>query len=121
MGLGALAAELRSTLCRFAPEAVAALLHDAAYEVASQRLWLGFLGSRHLIVTSWQRLRLYDVDFLGGGVRPRYVHPIMSPADGIIVVLDAEAPDGGVDVALYLESDALSRLLQEWRQEPLVG
>lgn len=121
MGLGALAAELRSTLCRFTPEAVAGLLHDAAYEVASQRLWLGFLGSRHLIVTSWQRLRLYDVDFLGGGVRPRYVHPIMSLADGIVIVLDAEAPDGGVDVALYLESDALSRLLQEWRQEPLVG
>ena len=89
--------------------------------MAPQRLWLGFLGSRHLIVTSWQRLCLYDVNFFDGGVRPRYVHPIMSPVDGIVVVLDADAPDGGVDVAVYLEADALSRLLQEWRQESLVG
>ncbi|KAK8086200.1 transferase family protein [Apiospora phragmitis] len=81
---GALARQLRKTLRQFTPEAVAALLHDAAFEVAPQRLWRGFLGPRHVIVTSWLRTRLYDVDF-GFSVgdqgesksRPSYVHAVM--------------------------------------------
>ncbi|KAI1504022.1 transferase family protein [Biscogniauxia marginata] len=114
--LGALAGDLRRTMSRFTPDAVGALLHDAAHEASPQRLWQAFVGTRHLLATSWLRLPLYDVDFLGGSrrrrQRPRYVHPVMDKIDGIVQVMDAEVADGGVDVGLYLDADAMAALLE---------
>ncbi|KAK8009202.1 transferase family protein [Apiospora marii] len=121
---GALARQLRQALRQFTPDAVAALLHESAFEVAPQRLWRGFLGPRHLIVTSWLRTRLYDIDFgiysggdtsadeeaAGKGGRPRYVHAVMGKTDGILVLLDPVVDDGGVDVALYLDAEAMGEL-----------
>ncbi|KAK7979747.1 histidine kinase-like protein HHK3p [Apiospora arundinis] len=130
---GALARRLRQTLQQFTPDAVAALLHESTFEVSPQRLWRGFLGPRHLIVTSWLRTRLYDVDFLGGMPssseemvqeesdvterrrkmegRPRYVHAVMGKADGIVVLLDPMVEDdGGVDVAIYLDAEVMGEL-----------
>ncbi|KAK8078459.1 hypothetical protein PG996_004629 [Apiospora saccharicola] len=111
---GALARQLRETLQQFTPDAVAALLHESAFEVAPQRLWRGFLGPRHLIVTSWLRTRLYDVDFgisgseTGGSrTRPRYVHALMGKTDGILVLLGPAVEDGGVDVGVYLDGEAM--------------
>ena len=118
---GALARRLRRTLRRFTPDAVAALLHEAAFEAAPQRLWRGFLGARHLMATSWLRTRPYDVDFgiFSGGEgeaaaqkkrRPRYVHAVMGKADGVLVLLDPAVEDGGVDVAVYLDGEAMGEL-----------
>ncbi|KAK6826066.1 hypothetical protein PG987_013560 [Apiospora arundinis] len=125
---GTLARRLRQTLQQFTPDAVAALLHESAFEVSPQRLWRGFLGPRHLIVTSWLRTRLYDVDFFGGMSsgkederiewagkgkegRPRYVHAVMGKADGIVVLLDPVVEDdGGVDVAVYLDAEVMGEL-----------
>ncbi|KAK8134825.1 hypothetical protein PG984_006837 [Apiospora sp. TS-2023a] len=113
---GTLARQLRQALQQFTPDAVAALLHESALEVAPQRLWRGFLGPRHLIVTSWLRTRLYDVDFgISGGKeegskRPRYVHAVMGKADGILVLLDPAVEDGGVDVGVYLDGEAMEEL-----------
>lgn len=114
---GALARRLRQTLRQFTPDVVAALLHESAFEVAPQRLWRGFLGPRHLIVTSWLRTRLYDIDFgilsgdeAGSQKRPRYVHAVMGKADGIVVLLDPAMEDGGVDVAVYLDGEAMGEL-----------
>jgi hypothetical protein len=108
-----LALDLRQTMKAFTPDKMAAVLHDAAFEVSPQRLWLGFMGTLHLIVTSWQRLRLYEVDFEGDGVRPRYVHSVMQKVDGIVVVSDASVMGNGVDVALYLDSEAMEHLQEE--------
>ncbi|KAI5921990.1 transferase family protein [Camillea tinctor] len=106
------ASDLRQTMGRFTPAAVAALLHDAAYEVSPQRLWQAFVGARHLLVTSWLRLPLHDVDFDGSGRRPRYVHPVMGKIDGIVQVMDSDVGDKGVDVGLYLDEEVMAALLE---------
>ena len=132
---GALARRLRQTLRRLTPDAVAALLHEAAFEVAPQRLWRGFLGARHVLVTSWLRTRVYDVDFgmgcaspSGGGdapveghrERPRYVHAVMGKADGIVVLLDpVVGDDGGVDVAVYLDAEVMVQLRELVNRLPI--
>ncbi|KAI0594238.1 transferase family protein [Biscogniauxia sp. FL1348] len=109
--LGTLASDLRRTMGRFTPDAVAALLHDAAHEVAPQRLWQAFVGARHLLATSWLRLPLHEVDFDGSRQRPRYVHPLMEKIDGIVQVMDSPGADNGIDVGLYLDEEAMGALL----------
>lgn len=117
-GLGATARKLRKTMGLFTPDKVAAMLHDAAHEASPQRLWQAFVGARHVLVTSWLRLPLYDIDFVGGErrQRPRYVHPVLPLIDGIVLVMDS-APEGdaagGVDVELLLDSEDMQRLLKE--------
>ena len=126
--LGEVARELRRTMQLFTPDAVAAMLHDAAHEPSPQRLWQGFLGARHLIVTSWLRLPLYNIDFVGAGGGedgdagsrrrvPRYVHPVMMPCDGIILVMDSPVEEGAVDVSLFLDREVLQKLLTEEEAE----
>ncbi|KAI0136775.1 transferase family protein [Xylariales sp. AK1849] len=117
--IGELALKLRETLKLFTPDKMAAVLHDAAYEVSPQRLWLGFMGSLHIIATSWQRLHLYEVDFQGSGKRPAYVHAVMPKCDGILVILDPIVPDDGVDIALHLDSEAWSHFREEFNRERL--
>ncbi|KGO59606.1 Transferase [Penicillium expansum] len=108
--LGETASRIRATMKGFTADAVGAMLHDAAHEVSPQRLWQGFLGSEHTIVTSWLRLQLYEVDFMGGN-KPRYVHAVMPKMDGCVQVMDSAVGDGGMDVALYLDEVATGRLL----------
>jgi hypothetical protein len=108
-----IASQIRACLDRFTPEAIAAILHDEAHEVAPQRLWRAFLGTKHTLVTSWARLGVYDIDFVGSGLRPRYVHAIMPPMDGLLCVVDSETLDGGLDVALSLESETLQKFLKD--------
>ncbi|KAI2794047.1 hypothetical protein POX_a00637 [Penicillium oxalicum] len=107
------AAQIRRTLNLFTADKVGAMLHDAAYEVSPQRLWQAFVGSQHTLVTSWLRLQLYDVDFVGIGQRPRYVHAVMPKIDGCLQVMDSGIDDGGIDIALYLDAEAMERLLQD--------
>jgi hypothetical protein len=111
-----LALNLRQTMQLFTSDKMAAVLHDAAHEISPQRLWLGFVGTLHLIVSSWQRLRVYDVDFEGKGARPRYVHAVLQKSDGLLMLLDPLVSDGGVDVALYLDAEAMARFLEELRK-----
>lgn len=120
---------IRSTVAKFTPEALAAMLHDAAFEVTPRRLWQAFLGRRHVIVTSWVHQHLYEVDF-GTGSLPRYVEAVMPSCDGIVEIMEA-APTGadagvqhdskkqkhwsddGVDVSVCLEQEAMKRLVQD--------
>lgn len=108
-----IASEIRTCLDRFTPEAVAAILHEEAHEVAPQRLWRAFLGRKHTLVTSWARLGVYDIDFVGRGLRPRYVHAIMVAMDGLLCVMDSGTLDGGVDMSLCLESETMERFLKD--------
>ncbi|RHZ43171.1 transferase family protein [Aspergillus thermomutatus] len=109
--IGTIASQVRETLALFTPEKIGAMLHDAAYEISPQRLWQAFLGSRHVLVTSWLRLKVYEVDFVGDGNRPRYVHAVLPKLDGEVQVMDSGWDDNGVDVALYLEQEVMERFL----------
>jgi hypothetical protein len=64
------------------------LLHDAAHKVCAQRLWQAFLGWRHLILTPWLHLAIYEADF--GWGKPKYVDSVMAPCDGIVVIVEAQ-------------------------------
>ncbi|KAA8646068.1 uncharacterized protein ATNIH1004_007491 [Aspergillus tanneri] len=73
-----IAQRIRETLGQVnSPRAIAAHLHRLAFEKSPQRIWQGFLGRRHIMVTTWARAGLYEVD-LGLGARVRY-------ADGVFV------------------------------------
>ncbi|RYO95118.1 hypothetical protein DL766_005354 [Monosporascus sp. MC13-8B] len=72
-GIGAIAGSIKRTMSKFTAVAVSAYLYDAAHEVSPQRLWQGFLGSRHTLVTSWVRARAYEVAFCAMGGLARAV------------------------------------------------
>jgi len=84
-----LAEKINQEVSKFTPKAVGQLLHDEAFEVDPQRLWRVCLGKEHLLVTSWIYLGMQDVDFVGNskGGKLRYVEPVMSPCDGLVVIL----------------------------------
>ncbi|KAF2494694.1 hypothetical protein BU16DRAFT_511229 [Lophium mytilinum] len=81
------ATALTKALATFDEERVAALLHEAAFDDWSTRYWNSVLGTRNVIVTSWVRAGVWDVDF--GGGRCRYVEPLMPEVDGLVVVMEA--------------------------------
>ncbi|KFY21903.1 hypothetical protein V493_07020 [Pseudogymnoascus sp. VKM F-4281 (FW-2241)] len=111
VNLGPMASAIRETVTMFTSEKMGAMLHDAAFERSPQRLWQAFLGNHHTLVTSWLRLNVYGVDF-GGGVS-RYVHAVMPKMDGCVQVMDSSREIGGVDVSLYLDSLAMTKIIQE--------
>lgn len=115
--LGGVAVSIRQMMGRFTPEAVAAHLHDAAYEASPQRLWQGFLGARHTLVTAWTRAGVYEVDFVGDGKGPRYAQARMPRMDGLLQVMDV-GETGGFDVSLCLEREAMRRLLTDEKLWP---
>ncbi|KAF4202029.1 hypothetical protein CNMCM8927_000686 [Aspergillus lentulus] len=114
--IGTIASRIRQTMSLFTPDKFGAMLHDAAYEISPQRLWQAFLGTRHVLVTSWLRLKVYEVDFVGDENRARYVHAVLPKLDGEVQVMESGVDDNGVDVALYLEEDVMERFLAEQRQ-----
>ncbi|KAI0425134.1 transferase [Xylaria sp. FL1042] len=109
--IGAVAGAIRHTLSRFTPQAVSDHIYHTAHEVSPQRIWQGFLGSRHLLVTSWARARAYEVDLCGTGVA-RYVQAQMPFMDGLLQLMDV-AETGDFDVNLALERGAMKRLLRD--------
>lgn len=121
--IGGLASSIRNAVLLFTPGKVGAMLHDAAYEVSPLRIWQGFPGKRHIIVTSWLRLQVHQVDFEGTSIPPRYVHAIMPNVDGVLQVFDSITNDGGMDVSLYLDAKSMDNLLQDGalRNDPVIG
>ncbi|TFY69910.1 hypothetical protein EVJ58_g141 [Rhodofomes roseus] len=127
-----IAARIRSTVNLFDTEAIAALLHDMAHDLALVRLWNAFLGQRNFLVTSWMHLGLYDLDF-GTQSRALYVEAVMPSCDGCVQVMEAvpareEHPgagdnkeggrrkrwyEDGVDVSLHLNADAMENLMRD--------
>ena len=125
--LGQIARRIRETVSTVnVPQKLAAHLHSIAYEKSPQRIWQGFLGQRHIMVTTWARAGLYDVDF-GLGSRIRYADGVVPCVDGCILIVDApptepahpsDAADqgwtsNGVDVTIPLRCEDMERLLQD--------
>ncbi|KAI1130836.1 transferase [Nemania abortiva] len=109
--IGAIAGAIRQTVSQFDAHAVSDYLYDAAHEVSPQRLWQAFLGSRHVLATSWVRAQTYEVDFCNAGLA-RYVQAQMPLMDGLLQLMDVGAT-GDFDVSLALERETMERLLRD--------
>jgi len=117
--LSSIAANIRTHLATFTPQAIGAFLHDAAFEYSPQRLWQAFLGSKHILQTTWAQSGFQDVDFIGeGGGNLMYVQPEMG-GDGLLLVMEAlgekkgQWTANGVDVHLYLNREVMERFLKD--------
>ncbi|KAF1837683.1 transferase family protein [Decorospora gaudefroyi] len=125
--LGTIARRIRETVSLVNdPQRLSAHLHSIAYEASPQRLWQAFLGKRHILVTTWARAGVYDIDF-GLGSRIRYADGVVPCLDGCILIVDSspmECPlasstvapawtDNGVDVTLPLRCQDMKRLLSD--------
>jgi hypothetical protein len=121
---GAISQSIRKTINQMIrPAAIAAHLHSLAYETCPQRIWQAFLGSRHLLVTSWARAGVYDVDFgLNDSPRIRYAEGVIPDLDGCVLIKEAPPSpnaessggswtDNGVDVSIHLRAEDMKRLI----------
>ncbi|CAG9980793.1 unnamed protein product [Clonostachys byssicola] len=130
MALAPLARGIRTTLDRMSQtQAVAAHLHTVAYEKSPQRIWQAFLGRRHILVTTWARAGLYDVDF-GLGSRVVYADGFIPELEGDVLIKEAppswqaDSDPGaaagrnswtrhGVDVSINICDDDMARLIRD--------
>ncbi|KAJ6088741.1 transferase family protein [Penicillium sp. IBT 16267x] len=107
------------------PAAIAAHLHSLAFETCPQRIWQAFLGSRHLLVTSWARAGIYEVDFgLSESPKIRYAEGVIADLDGCVLIKEAPPPqnaggsggswtENGVDVSIHLREEDMERLVED--------
>lgn len=117
--MGDLAASIRRTVQLFDYVAVGNVLHEMAHEICPYRTWGAFLGRRTSIVTSWVRLKVYDVDF--GAGRPVAVEAVMPSMDGCIHVMEAKPTslpgtrwyEDGLIVSVSLREDVAQRLSED--------
>jgi hypothetical protein len=115
------AKQIRNTLQAFTPSAISAHIHDTAFEYCPQRIWQAFLGRKHLLLTTWLYLGVHDIAFVGnGGPELRFVESVMPSCDGLVQIMEAPGGRGdghwsrnGVDVNLFLEKEAMERLLED--------
>ncbi|KAJ8127661.1 hypothetical protein O1611_g5976 [Lasiodiplodia mahajangana] len=122
--IGTIAGAIRQTVSQFDSRAVSDYIYEASHEVSPQRLWQSFLGSRHVLVTSWARAQTYEVDFCGTGLA-RYVQAQMPLMDGLLQLMDVGGT-GDFDVSLALEKGTMERLLQDpmlraYDESPLIN
>jgi hypothetical protein len=132
--LGPIANRIRETVAAVNnPQSLAAHLHSIAYEKSPQRIWQAFLGQRHILVTTWARAGIYDIDF-GLGSRIRYADGVVPCLDGCILIVDSPPvestpstnpaarawTDNGVDVTLPLLCEYMERLLRDPLLLPVV-
>ncbi|KAK2030373.1 transferase [Colletotrichum zoysiae] len=121
-----IARKIRDTIARVSdPSSLADHLHSAAYEKSPQRIWQAFLGRRHILVTTWARAGLYDIDF-GFGSRIRYADGVVPNLDGNILIKEAPSSggesssgnrpswtDSGVDISVHICTEDMERLLKD--------
>ncbi|KDN72237.1 putative transferase [Colletotrichum sublineola] len=121
-----IARKIRDTISRINnPSSLADHLHSVAYEKSPQRIWQAFLGRRHIVVTTWARSGIYDVDF-GLGSRVRYADSVVPNLDSSIVIKEAPSSsreplsgtrsswtDSGVDISVQIATDDMERLLKD--------
>lgn len=119
-----LANTVRQTIKAFDDkDALGAMLHDVAFDSNGQNIWATFLGRRHTLFTSWNRLGIYEVTF-GSGQTPRYVDAYMPASDGLLQIMEAGPSGGekaevsswyenGASVSLHLREDVMEKLSQD--------
>ncbi|KAJ3962690.1 hypothetical protein N0V92_000584 [Colletotrichum tropicale] len=124
--IGTVARKVRNTISEVnSPASIADHLHSAAYEKSPQRIWQAFLGRRHILVTTWARAGIYDVDF-GLGSHIRYADGVVPNLDGNILIKEAPPSSGeflsgsrpswtdsGVDISVHICTKDMERLLED--------
>ncbi|KAF2128513.1 transferase family protein [Dothidotthia symphoricarpi CBS 119687] len=125
--LGPIAHRIRETVSTVNDsQRLAAHLHSIAYEKSPQRIWQAFLGQRHILVTTWARAGIYDIEF-GLGSCIRYADGVVPCVDGCILIVDGPPTeptppssttargwtDNGVDITFPLRCEDMERLLQD--------
>ncbi|KAE8143644.1 hypothetical protein BDV38DRAFT_276728 [Aspergillus pseudotamarii] len=109
------------------PEALGVHLHSVAYEKSPQRIWQAFLGKRHILVTTWARAGVYDIDFglHNGSTGIRFSQSVMPNLDGIVMIQEAPPSnsrngtipkswtENGVDVSIHIRAEDMDRLVQD--------
>lgn len=123
---GEISQSIRETINQMTrPTAIAAHLHSLAYETCPQRIWQAFLGSRHILVTSWARAGVYEVDFgLNESPKIRYAEGVLPDLDGCVLIKEGPPPqnadgsgrswtENGVDVSIHLRAEDMERLLED--------
>ena len=115
---------VRTTVGRFNKDTVPSLLHHLAFALDPEREWNAFLGTHHLMVTSWLGTGAWDIDF--GGGTPVDFGAGIGALDGLIVIMD-EKPTGvgdgqgvpkrwyenGVRVRVCLIEEVMERVLAD--------
>ncbi|BEJ12052.1 hypothetical protein CspHIS471_0205120 [Cutaneotrichosporon sp. HIS471] len=99
---------IRESIDSVTKESAAAVLHHMAQALDPAREWNVFVGSQHILSTSWLGIGAYSADFGFG-----------TPVDGIVVVMEAKdaigehGARGGVSLRLLLREDVLARVLAD--------
>ncbi|KAF4339889.1 hydroxycinnamoyl-Coenzyme A shikimate quinate hydroxycinnamoyltransferase [Fusarium beomiforme] len=113
------ATQVRNTLKTIAdPLNMAAHLHSLAFQTSPQRIWQAFLGRRHILVTTWARAGIYDIDF-GFGSMCNYAEGIIPEMDGCVLIKEAPGPpgkywtDNGVDISIHIRTEDMGRLIKD--------
>ncbi|KAF4449590.1 Hydroxycinnamoyl-Coenzyme A shikimate/quinate hydroxycinnamoyltransferase [Fusarium austroafricanum] len=119
------ATQVRNTLKKIADRSnLAAHLHSVAYERSPQRIWQAFLGRRHILVTTWARAGIYDIDF-GFGSTCTYAEGVVPEMDGNVLIKEAPGPpvkywtDNGVDISVHIKTEDMERLIEDPLLYPL--
>jgi hypothetical protein len=124
VALPPIAHRIRETIVKASDrDGLAAHLYGVAYEKSPQRIWQAFLGTRHILVTTWARAGIYELDF-GLGCDVRYADGVVPDMDGCILIKEAPPSgeqavagakpawtDHGVDVSIPLRAEDMERLL----------
>lgn len=140
--LSTTASLIQNTISHFTSQTLGALLHDLAYEPCPWRIWHAFLGSKRLLVTSWVKSGVWDVDFTsnqaekekvafqrkgGRGHEMVGVLPLMPSCEGLVVVIEKPGEEkkgkggkwwsDGVDVICWLDDATWREMLGEIQGE----
>jgi hypothetical protein len=119
---GALVAaqRVRAAISTVNPTTVPAWLHKRAHDLDPTREWIVFPGNHTVCTTNWARCAFYsEMDFGAGG--PLFAHNPVTGFGGFACVLKKCGAVGsggewykpGVVVALWLEEEAMPRLLAD--------
>ncbi|KAH7235129.1 hypothetical protein B0J15DRAFT_407122 [Fusarium solani] len=117
--LSAVATQVRQTLKVITDkDNMAAHLHSIAYEKSPQQIWQAFLGRRHILVTTWGRAGIYDIDF-GLGSECSYAEGVVPEMDGNILIKEAPGKpgsywtDNGIDISIHIRTEDMERLIKD--------
>ncbi|EEU36447.1 uncharacterized protein NECHADRAFT_94112 [Fusarium vanettenii 77-13-4] len=117
--LSAIATQVRQTLRVITnKDNMAAHLYSIAYEKSPQRIWQAFLGRRHILVTTWGRAGIYDIDF-GLGSECSFAEGVVPEMDGNILIKEAPGKpgaywtDNGVDISIHIRTEDMERLIKD--------
>ncbi|KAH8903525.1 transferase family protein [Coniochaeta sp. PMI_546] len=121
-----IATRIRSVILKCSDAAeIGCHLHALAFEKSPQRIWQAFLGRKHILVTTWARAGIYEVDF-GMGSAVRYADGVVPDMDGCILIKEAPPSgqnvvadgkpawtDNGLDISVALKAEDMERLLKD--------